>query len=471
MILETYHAWRVADIFGAMPYTEAFQDQAFPLPKYDLDFNLYKLFDQRLKDASNLIKNNTTGQANVVAQDFFFAGDYGKWQAFANTLRIKIAQRYQKRDAANLTSVLNDISSNFSSKIISSIDETFSYKHTRDWNNNVDDINNILLNYNASYAFVEFLKSTLDPRIKFMVRENDMGSNYTAYNTVEATGTAAAKAKLALPEFGKRYWGKHAFPASATSTYGITGGVRNVTFELAVTPIKTVNLGILSNIQTRLFVKNGGFGGFDSRSSRDFMHDDEVFNPNSSSIKMKSIYMSYAETCFMMAEIAATGGNGLGKSASQWYDLGIDASFAQYKALAIATAVPNAENIVMTSDFKAKVPYNGLPSIYSQAWVNFLVQPDEAWAMWKRTGYPQFEDVRAGVPNKIGDGTGIAYLESLYDGSKNLIIPRRSALILSSGSNPNAANYFKAIDEMKAKDPAYGSSANDTKGRIWWDMP
>jgi len=469
IIVDTYHAWRVADVFGAMPYSQAFLDVQFPLPAYDYDFNLYKVFDQKLKDAATLIKNNPTGQADIAAQDFFYAGNYSRWQTFANTMRIKIAQRYQKRDAANLTSVLNDIAANFSSKIISSVDEAFAYKHSRDFNNNVDDINNILLNYNASYAFVEYLKSTLDPRLKFMVRENDMGTNYTAYETVADLGTPAAKAKLALPEFQQRYWGKRAFPASASSSFGIWGGVRNVNFELATTPVRSVGLGVLSNIQSRLFVKNGGFGGVDIRSSRNFMHKDEVW-VDGATIKMKSIYLSYAETCFMMAEIAATGGNGLGKSASQWYDLGINASFDQYKALAIATGVPNAASVTMDPSFKAKVPYAGLPSIYSQAWVNFLVQPDEAWAMWKRTGYPQFEDVRLGVPNRIGDGSGIAYLEALYNGSRNLLIPRRSALELSTGSQPNSDNYFKAIQGMIAKDPAYGKDTYDTKGRIWWDM-
>src|SRR5690606_22505901 len=31
LIVDTYHAWRVADIFGALPYSQAFQDVLFPL--------------------------------------------------------------------------------------------------------------------------------------------------------------------------------------------------------------------------------------------------------------------------------------------------------------------------------------------------------------------------------------------------------------------------------------------------------
>ena len=169
-----------------------------------------------------------------------------------------------------------------------------------------------------------------------------------------------------------------------------------------------------------------------------------------------------------MAEIAEKGGNGIGKTASQWFYEGVQASFDQYKAIAVDTYIPKATEVTMGT-FKTDLPYLGLKSIYSQAWVNFLLQPDEAWAMWKRTGYPQFEDVRAGVPNKIGDGSSIAYLESLWNGSKNLVAPRRSALNLSTGSNPNSVNYFKAIDKMKEKSVAYGKNAEDTKGRIWWD--
>ncbi|MVN20493.1 SusD/RagB family nutrient-binding outer membrane lipoprotein [Mucilaginibacter arboris] len=466
-VIDTYLAWRVSDIFGAMPYLQAFNDVQYPLPAYDYDYTLYKVYDKQLKDAATLLKNNTSGQIALGNQDFFFGGDYTKWLAFANTLRIKIAQRYEKRDATNLTSVLNDIATNFASNIISSNAGSFGYDQTRNWNNNVDDINVILFSYDAAFPFVEFLKSTNDPRIKFMLRENDFGTNYSGYVNVQQNGNAAAKAALLQPENMVRYWGKHVFPASVSSAYGFTGGTSSKTFTIGSTG--TQNLGLLSAIQSRLFVKNGGFGGFDARSSQNLMHSDEIYATDQGTIKMRTPYLNYAETCFMMAEIAEKGGNGLGKSASQWFYAGVQASFDQYKAAAIAINVPNASNVVI-GNFATTLPYKGLPSIYSQAWVNFLTEPDEAWAMWKRTGYPQFTDVRAGNNGAIGDGSTIAYFESLWDGSQNLLIPRRNSLDLSSGSNQNSANYSSAIQNMIAKDPAYGTTALDTKGRIWWDM-
>ncbi len=461
-IINVYEAWRVADVFGALPYTQAFDNVKYPLPEYDFDFTLYKTFDTQLKDAATTLKG-TSGQIDLGNQDFFYGGDYAKWLSFANTLRIKIAQRYEQRDPAQLTSVLSDIAGNFAGNIIASNDASFGYNQTRDWNNNVDDINVILFAYNAAFPFVEYLKATNDPRIAFMVRKNDFGADYKPFLNVQQNGDAAAKAALMQPENQIRYWGKHTFPASANGAYGSTGLDRFKTFTITG---GTQTLGFLSAIQSRLFIKNGGFGGFDARSSRALMHDDESY-VDGSTIKYRTPYLTYAETCFMMAEIAQKGGNGLGKSASQWFYDGIQASFDAYKTAAVAANVPNAANVTI-GNFASTIPFLGLPSIYSQAWVNYLRQPEESWAMWKRTGYPQFTDVRPGDNGQIGK-TSIAYLESLYDGSQNLIIPRRSSLNLSTGSNLNSANYAKAIDAMMAKDPAYGSSTLDTKGRIWWD--
>ena len=104
-----YYAWKALDVFGAMPYTEAFDGIKFPLPKYNLEADLYKPFDAKLKEAAAVLKSLPANQKSLGNQDVFFGGDYAKWLSFTNTLRIKIAQRYEKRDAAHLTSVVNDV--------------------------------------------------------------------------------------------------------------------------------------------------------------------------------------------------------------------------------------------------------------------------------------------------------------------------------------------------------------------------
>lgn len=462
-IVDTYHAWRAIDVYGAMPYSQAFNDVTYPLPTYDYDYNLYKTFDAQLKAAATVLQTNAAGQVALGQQDFFYNGDVPSWLACANTLRIKIAQRYEKRDPGNLAAVLTDVQNTFASSVIASNAQSFGYSNTQGNNTNVDDINVIQTSYDASYAFVEFLKSTKDPRIALMLRQNDFGTNSANYNTVLTNGDAKAKATLAKPENMIRYYGKHAFPASQDSSYGWTGAGRFQAFNTGPT---STQLDYLSLIQGRYFVKNGGF----KVQTDPLLHSDEVI-VDGNTIKTRRLFITYAETCFMMAEIAQKGGNGLGKSAAQWYNAGVQASFDQYTSVGAAINVPNSSSITI-SDYLTRYPYNGtLERIYSQSWVHFMAQPDDAWAMWKRTGYPQFKDYRAGQPvttGNIGDGSGNAYLETLFNGSQNLIVPRRAAL--NKSGNLNDANYYKAIQDMMTKNPDYGPNANYTIGRIWWDM-
>lgn len=462
-IMDTYDAWKVADTYGALPYSEAFNVSQFPAPKYDYDYNLYLQFDEQLKVAVDTLVANTSNQINFNAQDFFYGGDRTKWIRFANTLRVKIAQRYEERDAAHFAAVVADISTNYSGMVISSPAESFGYDNVQDWNNNTNDIDGISLNYVAAYPFVEFLKSTNDPRINFMVRQNDWGTNYGRYNTILAQGNAASLTTLNDPKYNtSRFMGKHVFSASTDPSYDWWGQAKTQTFTL--TDNTSLTLSFLSTIQARLFVKNGGYGN--SISGTSALHTDEdVVDGNT--IKMRTSLLSYASACFMYAEIAAkAGANIFGKSAAQWYDEGVNASFDDYKARAVSGRVPGASAVTI-GNYLTNYPYNGLASIYSQAWVNFLIEPEEAWAMWKRTGYPQFEDFRPGQPTTIGDGSGIAYLESLWTGSQDLLIPRRG--ILSSSSVEMNVNLDQAVSDMIAKDPAYGSNREDSRGRVWWD--
>ena len=338
--------------------------------------------------------------------------------------------------------------------------------HSRDYTSNNDDVGAAYLTQNkASFSFVEHLKATNDPRLSLMIRRNDFGTNSSFYRNVQTNGTPASIAALALPENTVRYWGKHPSPAAMDNAgYGSTGRVNSSKSFTLNAAGASQNLLFISQIQTRLFLKNGGWGSFNTPAAG-FLHDDEQSPISAANIKLKTVLFSYAETCFMMAEIAQKGGDGMGKTAEQWYRDGIAASFDQYKEVAQAGGVPNAGSLTL-GNFATTIPYLGLPSIYTQAWVHFFMQPEEGWALWKRTGYPQFTDVRAGNNGLIGT-TSIAYLENLWDGANNLLIPRRSALNVSS--NLNEANYKAAIEALKAKDPAFGINGQDTKGRVWWD--
>ncbi len=485
-VLDTYAAWRTVDIFGAMPYTQAFNPTQYPLPAYDYDYTLYKTFDAKLKSAATELQSQAKNQVNLGVQDFFYGGDTPSWLAFANTLRIKIAQRYEKRDAANLAAVLVDIKSNFSGTLISSNAQNFGIHNSKTDNDDTDDIDGILNIYDASYAFVEFLKSTNDPRLPMLVRQNDMGKNSAIFKTVLAGNDPQALTFIGqdtIQPYKGRYYGKHAFPASENDpAYGLTGGNRFITFNVGS---GTQALDYLSVVQGCYFVKGGGFvGNINSGVEGPHLHTDEVWNTgfDPSTVKMQQMWTTYGETCFMMAEIAnGNGGTALGKSAAAWYNAGVQASFDQYSAQATAYGIPADLIPASLGDYLTRYPYDGtLQRIYSQAWVHYMVQPEDAYALWKRTGYPQLVNYRAGQPTtagNIGDGTGTAYIENIWDGTQNLLIPRRMAFQIStggsgpgSGATLNSTNFFNAITAMQTKDASYGASGTDTKGRIWWDQ-
>ncbi len=478
VILDTYEAWKTVDLYGAMPYSQAFNDVKFPAPAYDYDYTLYKVFDAQLKSAASTLQSNLANQVDLGKQDFFYGnfpdGERKGWLAFANTLRIKIAQRYEKRDAANFTAVLNDVKTTFTGNIIAGNDGSFGVTHTPGFFNNTDDTNAIYTIFDASFAFVEFLKSINDPRLPLLVRQNGLGANGTYYNDLLTPGTPAATTTFINdPKNKQRYYGRHAFTASEAPEYGILGGTPNGRFvTLSYGPNGlTHDVDYISVIQGRYFIKNGGIG-----AGNPLLHTDEtVLDGNS--VKMRTLWLSYGETCFMMAEIAnKTGTAQFGKSQQEWYEAGVRASFDQYTRVAhdvgiVYPAITSTQIDTYLNSSAAK--YDGtLARIYSQAWVHFMVQPEAAYAMWKRTGYPQLTDYRYNQVSNIGDGSGIAYIENMFDGSKNRLIPRRMQFVLGgSGSSLNISNFNSALNGLITKDASYGTRGEDTKGRIWWDMP
>jgi hypothetical protein len=96
----------------------------------------------------------------------------------------------------------------------------------------------------------------------------------------------------------------------------------------------------------------------------------------------------------------------------------------------------------------------GTNLIACQAFLNFYKQPNEAWALFKRTG----------MPNKT---TVLANEDIVLNGTVYQI-PRRAIINPPAPADLNRVNRQAAIDEMK-KDPDFGSDPSVPFGRVWWD--
>lgn len=524
-ILLAYKQWQILDTYGAAPITEAFQAVSGNYaPRYDLYQEsvdgepMYKVIDQHLKEAVAALKASDETQVKLGSNDFFYEGDVAKWIKAGNTLRVKMAQRLEKRDAAFYNEVLNEVLTS-ADNIISSHDESLIYKHGNNYNDDTNDIAALTYSYVASAAFVNYLTEYNDPRLPIMVRRNGFGdgnnnkANDTWFNRFIGEYPDYQLGRkiendsvvMDLTPFTARYVGMTANPAN--SGYSISSVVigkelSNVTYYpvddegvKAETP-SSMSIRMYSQFESRFFVKNGGAASLSTMPARD-VEDEDRFRVTPSEIACINPILTYPETCFMLAEIAfKKNASVAGKDATTWYRQGIRAAMEQVRAwgerMKVSPLTNDASDVKATltdaqiEAYLAQPEFQtaSLEKIISQQWVNLFMQPEEMWATWKRTGLPAFKAGRTtefdivdnnGAFKEKTTGIflgpkpegGVAFFEEISGGDNaKLEIPRRNSL--GAPNSLNEDNWKAAIEKLKA-DAQYGSDFDRTEGRIWWD--
>ena len=480
-ILLSHQQWTVLDCLGAAPITEAFRNgQGIKTPQYDLyqesvredKMPMYKVIDADVKAAVAILKNSNSDQVNLGNNDFFYGGDVQKWIKFGNTLRVKMAQRVEKRDADFYNSVISEVLTS-ASNVIDSNDASCIYWHPNDYNNNLDDIQDITGRYVASAAFVNYLEAYNDPRLPLLIRPNGFGLKnnneandkwFTIFNEQNPGWQET------YPQFVDRYSGMSANPDNSDDKLQNN---ENLSVEYTTEEGGTAMMDIRmhSQVEGRFFIKNGGDNGNSNMPARDI--EDAKYEFDQNSIKTFNPIITYPETCFMIAEIAVKKGSAVaGKDATAWMKEGIKASMEQYKSWAITSRVlaeeagsdtynPLTEEKIAAYLAQPEFQEATLEKIISQQWINLFRQPQEMWNTWKRTGLPAFKE---GVPTPEA---GVAYFEGIYDSEEALIIPRRNGLGVPNTLNID--NYNAAVQKL-VSDSYYGTATDRTEKRIWWDV-
>ena len=92
MILKAYIMQNLVDLWGDVPYTDAFGTGAGILkPKYDKQQTIYEDLVLKLDAAIKLIQNAPAGANQITASsDIMYGGDMTKWAKFANTLKLRM---------------------------------------------------------------------------------------------------------------------------------------------------------------------------------------------------------------------------------------------------------------------------------------------------------------------------------------------------------------------------------------------
>lgn len=150
-----------------------------------------------------------------------------------------------------------------------------------------------------------------------------------------------------------------------------------------------------------------------------------------------SYIYTYAQVLFSMAEAAHLGWIPGGEvAAADYYYDAIQASWEQwgvYDAGEFATFIVQPE--------VAYTPANAMERIGVQKWISLFLNGYEAWAEWRRIGYPELSPAPASA-NPGG-------------------IPRRQAYP-SFEATLNTDNYTEAVSRI---------GTDDLNQRVWWDVP
>jgi hypothetical protein len=420
-IPKIYYAFYVSDINGSLAYTEAFQARygGTLTPKYESQQELYALWDKRLKEVIGILKATpATPQVSLGKNDLYYHGDVAMWAKAASALRLRMAMRLMKRDAATATAIAKEVIADAGNLMTSNAEGWVFYadvSFTSGGNWAPDE-------FRAPKATVDFMYAQADPRLRMFYKKN----NYTQANIDLAIAKGIYPAgTVANP---RQYVGAPVSPdvVKTISSWFVQKKVND-----------NLSLDTVSYLQWRMYQPaNGGGTG-------------KSFFP----------LISYADELLMRAELAAKGITT--EDPKALYYAGIDASIAFYDKSAADAKLEDYAAVTPAelAAYKASpaVVYNiakATEQIAIQAFINFYKQPNEAWALYKRTGYPNATTALANE-NIMIDGT-------LYQ------IPRRAALSAPSSSDLNAVNKQAALDAMKA-DADFGASIDDLYGRIWWD--
>ena len=382
-ILRAYIFWYLTDRWGDIPYTQALKGEKNLTPKYDAQKDIYYDLLKELKEAAAQIDNG-----NKVTGDILYNGTMDNWRRLANSMRALMALRLSKADPAKGKPEFADA---IASGVFTDNSQNAVYVHLPDPTN--QNYWYYVVNvqgrpwYWISKPLVDYMKPLGDPRLKIFADPTPASGDYSG-----------------VP-------------------YGLDGNAigtissQNVSFPGVHVRTQNAPCYVITYAQVLLAIaeadKLGWLTGGDADAALKYNAAIEAsvrqWNRNS--------FKAYNDTYKQVEPVAYD------KS-----DKGDTTGLAAY--MAQPGVIYNAAN--------------ALQQIGYQRWVHLYMNGYEAWAEWRRTGYPLLTP----APN-----------------NNNTPIPRRHAYP-SSEPNLNNVNYNAAIQAQPGL-----NGKDDLTGRVWWDKP
>lgn len=183
-ILKVYIFSVLTDNYGDIPYTQAGQAyyEKVYTPAYDKQQDIYNDLFKELDEATAQFNPGS----EAIDNDIVYNGDLGKWKRLANSLRLRLAMRLTKRDAATAEA---QVKKAVAAGVMQTADDNFRMVHEA---YNFPDLRGNGLSqalqeeqtYNYTIGcntFVDYLKQENDPRIAaFFVNKDADGKDITS---------------------------------------------------------------------------------------------------------------------------------------------------------------------------------------------------------------------------------------------------------------------------------------------------
>ena len=112
-VLMAFNLGLVTDLWGDVPYSEAFKGNANLQPKYESQEQIYTVLESLLNSAITSLGQQDGSAFQPGTEDLLFSGDLPKWSRFAHSLKAKFYLHLAKRDKSYYDKALTEVALGF----------------------------------------------------------------------------------------------------------------------------------------------------------------------------------------------------------------------------------------------------------------------------------------------------------------------------------------------------------------------